>query len=159
MDRLRNIAAMLNGQVRNASRRVENAWRDDRLCRTGFQAQRTRATLIERGDIGIEWQTADDLGEEHPGTQLGVNHAAVLADPPDARVLCIDALLDRTGVDVRTRLERLAMYFVHPGHEGVEPGREHVVVVVAPRVAGDVGTVSIPARDRILAVGVVNRAG
>ena len=130
--------AMLDRQVRDAAGRVEHAWRDEAPGRTRLDAERARAALIERGPIALERQAADDLGEKNPRADLGVDDARVLADPADARVLRVDALLHRTGVDVRASLERLGRRVAHPLEQRVQPLADDIVVVVAPRVARDV---------------------
>src|SRR5215510_5473999 len=98
---------MLDGEIRNALRGIEHAWRADRVRRAGFNAERARTALIERRGVRFQIQAADDLAEEDPRTELGIDDAGVLADPADAGVARVDALLDRTGVDIRTCIERL----------------------------------------------------
>ena len=112
---------MLDRQVRDAARRVEHAGRDQRLRRTRVEAQRAGAALIERRRVGLERQAADDLAEEDPRPELRVDHAGVLADPAEARVLRVDALLHGAGVDVGPRLERLGATVAHPGEQRVQP--------------------------------------
>ena len=46
--------------------------------------------------------------------------------------LRVNPLLNRTGVDVRARLERLTCLFTHPCQQSVEAVLQHVVIVVAP---------------------------
>ena len=47
-----------------------------------------------------------------------MNHARVLADPPEPRVLGVDPLLHGASVDVGPRVERLGRHLVHPRFEG-----------------------------------------
>ena len=152
-----DVAAQLDRQIRDAARRIENTGRDDRLRRTGFEAERAGAALIDRRRIHLERQAADDCAEKHPRSELRVDHARVLADPPDARVLRVDALLNRTGVDIRARLERLRPRFAHPRDERVEPRADDGVIVVAPGVARDPRAVGIGALGRVRTIGVVDR--
>ena len=73
-----------------------------------------------------------------PRSELGIDQAGVLADPAEARVLRVDALLHRPGVDVarapRT-LDRAAR--AQPLDKRIHAPLDDVVVVVAPGVAGD----------------------
>ena len=71
--------------------------------RTGVDAQGAGAALIERRRIGLELETGRDTGEKHPRALLAIDHAAVLADPPDAGVLRVDALLHVMLVDENAR--------------------------------------------------------
>ena len=103
-----NAPSMLDRQVGDAARRVEHARLRRARGRTRLEAQRAGAALIERRRVRLERQAADDLGQEDPRPERRVDHAGVLADPADAGVLRVDALLHRTGVDVGARLERLA---------------------------------------------------
>ena len=103
-----NVAPQLDRQVRNAARRIEHAGRDQRLRRARLEAQRAGAALIERRRVDLERQAADDLARGTSTIRARVDDAGVLADPADAGVLRVDALLHRPGVDVGARLERLA---------------------------------------------------
>ena len=78
-----------------------------RLRRARLDAQRAGAALIQRRRVHLQRQAADDLSEKDPRAELGIDHAGVLADPADAGVLRVDALLHRSGVDVGARVERL----------------------------------------------------
>ena len=90
---------------------------------------------------------------------LGVDHAGVLADPAEPGVLRVDALLDRTGVDVgpAPRAPSPASARSHVEH-ALEPRLDHDVVVVAPRVARDRRLRAVGGLGRVRAVGVVDRA-
>ena len=68
----------------------------------------------------------------------------VLADPADAGVLRVDALLHRAGVDVGARVERLRTTRRASRRAARRAARrDHVVVVVAPRVPRDVRATGI----------------
>ena len=80
-DRLRRSASGISprcSMVRYEMQRVgvEHAGRDERLRRARLEAQRAGAALIERRRVGVERQAADDLGEEDPRPELGMDHAA-----------------------------------------------------------------------------------
>src|SRR5205814_631855 len=92
--------AKLDRQVRDAARRVEDAGIHERTGRAGIEAATTGAALLERLRIGLEIERGDDLGEKQPRPVLGVDQARVLANPAEARILRVDALLHRAGIDV-----------------------------------------------------------
>src|SRR5207248_10183964 len=100
-----NRAAELNREVRHAARRIEYAGSDQRLRRARLEAQRARAASIERRRVGVERQAAQDFTEEQPRSEIGIDDAGILADPADAGVLRVHALLHGARVDVRPRLE------------------------------------------------------
>ena len=145
--------------VRYEMQRVESSTpgADERLRRARLEAQRAGAALVERRRVDLERQAADDLAEKQPRAELGVDDAGVLADPADARVLRVDALLHRAGVDVGARLERLRCRGAHPREQRVEPRADHVVIVVAPGVARDLRATRIGALGRVRPVDVVDR--
>src|SRR6266540_4540311 len=126
--RLRNVAAMLDRQVRNAARRIEHGWLDDRAGGTGLQAQGARAALIERRRIDREREAAEDFPEKDPRAEAGIDHARVLANPSDAGMLGVHAFLHGTGVDVRARIERLWRRRAHPREQRLEARADHVVI-------------------------------
>ena len=153
-----NRRAQLDGQVGDATGRVEHAGIDERSCRTRIQAAGARAALLEPFGVGLEVERADDLAEEQPRPELRVDQAGVLANPPEPRVLRVDPFLHRPGVDVGPRLEGLVRFGSHPGEQPVEPFLQDIVVVVAPGVPGQ----SRDAARRLIRVGtigVVERAG
>ncbi len=155
----RGRLAQLDRQVRDAARGVDRAGRDDGAGGTRRQARRALAALVEARLVGLERQARDEASEEQPRTQLGVDHAAVLADPADAGVLRVDALLDRPGVDVRPRLKRRVVLEAHPFGQGVEPLADDDVVVVAPGIARDDGAARVAGVDGVRPVGVVDGGG
>ena len=109
------------------------------------------------GSSGVEGQARDEAPEEEPRAQLGVDDAAVLADPADAGVLRVDALLNGPGVHVRPRVKRRAVFEAHPLGQCVEPLADDDVVVVAPGVAGDDGTSRIAGVGRVRSIGSCRR--
>src|SRR3954468_18942433 len=153
----RDVATVLDRQVRNALGRVEDAGRDERVGRAGVEAERARAALIERRRIDRERQAADDLGQENPRAELWMNDAGVLADPAEAGVLRVDPFLHRPGVDIGTGVERLGGLLAHPCDQPLEPFTDQVVVVVAPGVTRDLRARWVGALDRVRTVGVVDR--
>ena len=138
---------MRDRQVRNAARRVEDARRHQRLGRTGLEAERAGAALVERRPVSVKRKAADNLREKNPRPELRVNHARVLANPAEPGVLRVHALLNRSGVHVRPRLEWIAMHVAHPCQQRVEPCPEDIVIIVAPGISRDVRAIGIAARD------------
>ena len=128
---------------------------DERPGRAGLQAQRARAALVERRRVHRERQGADDLRQEQPRAELGVDEAAVLADPAEAGILRVDALLDRPRVDVRARLERLGAGGPQPVQELPRAPPDDRVVVLAPGVARDTGLARVRLLGRVRPVDVV----
>ena len=88
--------------------------------------------------------------------ELGVDDTRVAADPAETGVLRVDALLHRPGIDVGARLELRAGLLAHPCDERVHALLDHVVVIVAPGVAGDHRGAGIGDLGRVRAVGVVD---
>ena len=77
--------AVLDRQVRQAAGRVEDARLDERAGRTGLETRVQLTALLQPLRVGLERQRADDLAEEEPGAELGVDQAGVLANPARAR--------------------------------------------------------------------------
>ena len=61
--------------------------------------------------------------EKHPRSELGVDHAGVLADPAEPGVLRVDAFLHRAGVDVGARLEAVPRGGAQPLDQRVAAAR------------------------------------
>src|SRR5205823_13020879 len=120
------------------------------------ETQGAGAASIERLRIRFERETADDLAEKDPGPVIRVDHAGVLANPTDAGMLRVNALLDRTSVDVPASFERLAGRLAHPREQPIETVRNDVVVIVAPRVPRDLRAPWICALGRIRTIDVIN---
>ena len=74
-------------------------------------------------------------------------------------MLRVDALLHRPRIDVRARLKCGRRLLAHPREQGVETGADHIVIVVAPRVARDLCASAVGALCRVRSVGVVQSAG
>jgi hypothetical protein len=157
--RFRNTALELYREVRNATRGVEHSWGDDRPGGTRFDAQGARAALIEGGGIDVERQAANNFREKDPRAALGVDHAGVLADPTDARVLRVDTLLDRARIHIRASVEGFRRCVAHPVQQGIETRADDVVVIVAPGVPRDVRAIRIGTLRRIRTLRVVDGAG
>src|SRR5205823_11528146 len=128
---LGDVAAQLDREIRDAAIRVEDARRDDRTGRTRLEAQRARAAAIERREVDLERQTANDHAEENPRSDLGIDDAGVLPDPPDAGVLRIDALLHRSCVDVGASLGRFCRLLLISREMRAEMADDDTVNVVA----------------------------
>ena len=133
-------ALLLDRQIRQAARGVDDVRLDDRAGRTCLEAARARAALIDAGLVGREIEVREDLRQQEPGTQPRVDEARVLADPAEPGLLGEHALLHGTVVHAGKRLETRRAGTVrvgHPLHQRAQPRAHHLVVVVAPGVARD----------------------
>src|SRR5206468_3430461 len=85
--------------------------------------------------------------------------AGIFPDPADARMPGVDAFLHGTGIDVALRLERQGRSFAHPLEETIEPLLDDAVVIIPPRVTGDMRPERIGAFGRVRTIDVVNGRG
>ena len=153
-----NRSAIFDGEVRNALGRVEHMRLDKRAGRARLDAQRAGSALIERRSIGFERKAADNFRQQEPRPRVLINDAGVLADPSEACILRVYPLLHRAGVDVCACVERLGVLRAHPLEERLHAFGEHLVIIVARRIARDFrGGLVIPLCG-IRAGGVVDRA-
>jgi hypothetical protein len=117
---VRDFRSQLDRQIRHAAIRVEDTRLDERVRRTRVEAARAASALLEALRIRLERQRADDLAEEQPGPELRIDETGVLADPAQPGVLRIDALLNRTGIDIRARSNGLLRVLAHPLEQFVQ---------------------------------------
>ena len=98
------------------------------------------------GSSGSSARSQSTTPSNEPRAEPGMDQAAVLADPAEPRPRGVGALHDRARVDVLRRAHGMP----REGREGVgeapQPALEHLVVVVAPRVARDAGLRARPLR-------------
>src|SRR5439155_14584761 len=66
----RNRSFQFDGQIRNATTRIELEWRCDRGCWTSLQAARARSAAIPFGRIRLQFERRDDLSQKNPVAQL-----------------------------------------------------------------------------------------
>src|SRR5215211_7354147 len=125
---------MLDGQVGDAAVRIEDPRSHQRLRGTRLETEGAGPALVERRPIGRQFQAADHLAKEDPRSERRIDDAGVFPDPTDTSVPRVDALEDRTRVDVGARVERLRRALTHPREEGLEPRADHLVIVVAPGI-------------------------
>src|SRR5450432_704532 len=76
-------AALFDGQIGNAAVRVQLIGRHQRISGTGFDAARATAASIRCRQIGFKLQRSQDDTQEQPRSQLLINDAGVLSNPPD----------------------------------------------------------------------------
>ena len=137
---------MLNGQVGQATPRVDDSGADDAVCRAGIHTGCASSTSIGCGFGQVFWQgdVEEQLGDKAKGTQLGVNQHAVFADPAQVGALREVAFEERGGVDRRPRVDCCAGLLGEPLAERFELVAQVVVVVIAMRVSCDAqATVSV----------------
>src|SRR5439155_27248905 len=135
----RNCSSFFDGQIRNATVRIELIRTYEGVCRTCIDAARTGAAPVWVWQIYVQFERREDHPEEEPGSKLLIKNAGVLANPADAGILRVDALNKRSGVDVTAGLEHLAhvrdflpqaaFNFAQPAHHCF------VIILLAPRVA------------------------
>ena len=94
---LRRIGGMASSARSSGSRGtpgVEHVRLDDGAGRARVEALRARAAVVGRRRIGIERQAVTGSSTGRSTSRVAADDAGVLADPADAGVLRVDALLD-----------------------------------------------------------------
>ena len=104
-----NLAALLDRQIGDAQPRVQLTCRSDRLRWTGNDAARASSATIGRGQVAgdivvRDSERSENHAQKQPRSKLLIDDASVLADPSDAGVLRVDALDERTSVNVGAKL-------------------------------------------------------
>src|SRR3954469_885632 len=108
--------------------------RGDRIRRTSCDATRARSATGASRRICRELQGCQDFCEEKPGPELLVNQHRALAMPSNAGSCCKIALENRTGIDITLlRSSKLAQKHV----DLLQLRLDHIVIIIAQRVAGD----------------------
>src|SRR4029079_2846914 len=92
----------LDREIGETARRIQHVGIDERAGRAGIDTELAAAALLQRRRVGLERQAADDLRQEEPGPDFGIDHAGVLPDPAEPSVLRVDTLLYGSRVDVST---------------------------------------------------------
>src|SRR5450432_1603552 len=146
----RDLALRLDREIRDAPRRIEHARLDDGRCGTGIDAPRARAAVVglERL-VGRELKLHQQRAKKEKRTELWVNEIRVLPEPAEPRASRKIALEQRSGVDVRASAHLASDLVADPTLQLAQLRVEHVVVVVAPRIARH--------RSRRLAATIVHR--
>src|SRR5262245_23246649 len=134
---LGNGGAKLDRQIRDAAGRIEHASIDERAGGARIEASTARSALLKRLCIRLEIEGRDDLRKKEPGAMLRVDETGVLSDPPETRVLSVDAFLNRARVHVCAGVEGSRRCRSHPCEERVETRLQNVVIVVAERIASN----------------------
>ena len=138
----RNRAAQLDRQIGNAAPRVQNVRLDDGARRACVDAQAAVSAQIRRRRFrGVqrrrEIERRHDHAEEQPRTQLFIDEAGVLREPAEPRIFRGDAFDDRAGIHIGSRLEGFREFTAQMFDQRFEFFAEHMVIVVAPGIAGD----------------------
>ena len=94
------------------------------------------------GGVHRQRQVGEDLAEEEPRAVVPVEQVGVLADPAEARVARERLLEHRRAVRARAKGAGPGRGR-QPVRETREPGAQHLVIVAAERIAGDVAEARI----------------
>ena len=148
-----DLAAMLDGEVRDAPAGVEHVGRHEGLGGAGVETGAARAAAIRQRRIALELGGGQQHADEEPRPEARPQQHRVLADPAEARPRREIALEHGARVDVSAAPRATRLFEI--GAEPVEPGRDHVVIVAAPGVARH----GRPRRIGGLALVVVQRDG
>src|SRR5579875_267368 len=141
----RNRAGVLDGQIRDASPRIEPVRRDDGARRAGRDARLARAAVGARRGIGRQRQVRQDLSEKEPRARIARKEVGVLADPAEARRARERLLEYGRAVDTHAITERADASRKLLGEPGERPPHD-LVIIAAERIAGDVAALAVPQR-------------
>src|SRR3979411_756807 len=72
------------------------------MRRTCVNTAGAASAAVGSGSTCRKFQGGQDNSEEKPGAHFRVNDTRVLADPSDAGILCVNALQNRTSINVTT---------------------------------------------------------
>src|SRR5580698_6546112 len=103
---LGNIAALLDGQIRDATVGIQLVGRDERIGGAGINTARAGAAAVWSGKVRWKLERSDDDAKKEPRARLLIQNAGVFPDPSHAGVLGVYAFHYRTGVHVTERLYR-----------------------------------------------------
>jgi len=136
----RNVAVMLDRQIRDAASGIEAIRRNDGLRRADVDAGAARAAM--GADRGLcrrcQRQVGVDLAEEKPRAGLAIQQQGVLADPAEPGVAGQRLFEHRRTVGEHAITMRRDG-FRHPLGQLLQPAPHQLVIVAAQRVARDVG--------------------
>src|ERR1017187_1471604 len=137
-------AAQLDGEVRNAQPRIERprgalhqSCGHDGLRRARLDAERTRAATVRWRLVRLQVERKQQLAQKEPGAHGLVNEAGVLGDPAQSGMPCVSALQQRRSVHANLPLERRRRRRAQTIHHARQSAPQHLVVILAPRVARD----------------------
>ena len=124
---------VFNGEVRNATARIEPVGRNNGLGWADVDAGRTAAAMRVHGTAGRQHQVEVDLAQEKQGAGFAVQHQRVFAAPPQATAH------GQLGLEHRGRVGKHAV--AQASHcaldtqaQGLQPLAQHFVVVPSARV-------------------------
>ena len=145
-------AAQLDGEVGNAAARIDGpagAVRHDSRGGAGVDAARHVPQRSGGGWPGsISSDTSNSPRKNHEPAPWWIRQR-VLADPAEAGRARVGALQQRRGIHADLRFEGAARLRRRRAARRVEAVAQHVVVVVAPGVAGNPGELGFGERGRV----------
>src|ERR1039458_5182306 len=138
-----NLAAQLNGEIRDAPRGIETL--------PGYQRRRgARLHAAHAGTATVRWrrvrrdlQRYQQLAEEKPRALLLIDQAGIPSDPPEARQARVGALQQGRGVDTDARFECSARGLAEQCVEARQSAPHDAVVILAPGVTRDPGALGV----------------
>ena len=131
---LGNGPLVLDGEEGDTAAGIELIRRGDCLRRTSLNAAGAASAAVGQGGIGREFEGGENDREKKPGPQLRMDPHRALAMPGHAAGCGPVAFEDRSTVD-EAPLSPSSLCEVCG--EGFEARGDHLVVIVAPGVAGD----------------------
>ncbi len=132
----------LDREIGDAASRIEFVGRHDRACRAGLDARGTAAAVRGNGLIDGQRQVREDLAEEEPRAVVTVEQVGVLADPAEARVAC-QRLFEHGGTVRECAITGAPRRCRQPVGQPCKPVAQHLVIVAAQRVAGNVAEAGV----------------
>src|SRR4029450_11667917 len=83
---LRNSALEFDRQIRNTALRIQNVGFQKRLRRTSLQAAGARPAMVEPRTVVFQGNGQDELPQQQPGAEPGIQQAGIFAEPTQARI-------------------------------------------------------------------------
>ena len=150
----RNRTSLLDSQIGNAQVRIQLIRSDQRVSRTGVDTAHARAATIRRRQVWRQLEGCEDHAEKQPRSQLLMDGAGIFARPADARVLCVNAIGQRTGIDITTSRNAVVRNAIQARPQRSlhlpQPPQDRIVIILpAPGIAGNPPPGCIPAFRRV----------
>ncbi len=126
----------LDGEIRDASSRIDHIGFCDGLRRAGPNTQGAAAAKIGSRVVRLQIQRRQNFAEQQPGTELRRDEVGMFADPSKTTSFSPGFLHHRTGIDVRAGC-RFGSDPLDVSFQLLELGFQYVVIIQSPGVSGD----------------------